>query len=205
MKRDNCLILSTVCIVIPIVFIIVYGVSLNYNPLTATECILNNKSLGDYNCTGEKKVYGETYQCVPTKTYELKYLATVKDSNIVKKVYGGRGQTCYCYLFADLFAKVDMPSGLYPIVAEKLDGYNAMIIGQEFECYIDSSGEINMYNEGHTTGKIYTAICICSIIVFIIIILTSICMCYDLDSSCTKCKRRSKYTSLSVNISEPIN
>lgn len=164
-----------------LIILIVYGVSLNSNPFTENECILNNKSLGEYNCTED------TYSCIPTKTPELKYIATVKGTNIPRKVYGGKGQTCMCLLLADKYTAIDMPDGLYPLVDINLEKYNAMIIGEHFTCYTDQAGEIyKSIGNNPTINTIQTVIGICSGIISSVIIIICICYCFCKNTKSTK-------------------
>ncbi len=179
MKKIRLLLFAVLLSCIPFAFIVACGIKLFDNPLTEATCILNNKSFNDYNCSGSVKGLGGS--CGPTEAYELKYEASRKGSNKLQKIYGGKGQFCMCYLVSDLYAKIDLPNGLYPVIGIDLIEYNQLVIGQQFKCYTDSSGEICKSNHGITTNEIYTIILICSTILIAITIVTIIVMCCTCD------------------------
>lgn len=77
-----------------------------------------------------------------------------------------------------------------------LTQYDKMIVGTQFKCYTDTGGHINMYNDNNLT--IYTAIGICSPVLFVILSITFCCMFYDFNHL-GKLRRRRKYTAVTTN------
>lgn len=107
MRRDVCLLISFFCGMTPLMFIIIYATHLD-GALTQTDCLLNTKSVGTYNCSGSIQVPTMICTCGPTQIYEFKYIASVVSQvpPIIKEVYGGKNQTCSCHLLAGIYAQI---------------------------------------------------------------------------------------------------
>lgn len=198
MKRETCLAIGCGLSVTPIILLCIYAPLLNTTLLTSNECILTGKSYRDYNCSGftSQPKLGGTYSCGPTESYELIYMAKIKDHNEIKQLREDKGQECLCRLAFDLYTSINIEplSGVYPIVAVNLEIYNSMIVGQEFKCYIDDKGEIYKSFNYITKNTVISIVFISSFILCMIVFLTIYLMFYDWN-----CTRRKRYTQISIN------
>lgn len=101
------------------------------NPCSENLYILENKSAYKY---------GGKENCGPT--YIFDYLTRIKGTPDVKRIYAGKGQSCYYHLFDDIYiyGKIEFNSDMYPLIDTDLLDYNKLVIDQEFPCYYGQSG-----------------------------------------------------------------